>query len=73
MNKRTKAYICVGENYVEQYFKKEMGMCGDIKTLDMWIDGLFGEKKAYFDGYTNKEILEYIYKNCGKRLKEYKP
>lgn len=64
-----KLYVCVGENYTPFC---QMGYCGDVKTLDGWIDCLFDTKKSWFDGDTPKEIIDYIYKYCGKRLKLFK-
>ena len=64
-----KLYIMVGQNPNEQYFWK--ASCGDIKTKEQWLDCLFGERKNYFDGFTWKEIREYILKYCGMRLEVY--
>lgn len=72
--KKTIAYILKGENYKEPYFRR--GLCGDVKTLDEWIKCIFEDKyesvKNYFDGFSDKEICNYIYQNCGKKLEIYK-
>lgn len=71
---KTKLYDAVGVNYMPPYFWR--AYCGDVMTLEKWIECLFCDNlekaKQYFDGFTDKEILDYIYKNCGFRLKIYK-
>lgn len=66
-----KMYICVGENFLNGY---RVGFCGDAHSLEKWLEILFKGKNAikYFKGYSNKEIIDYIYKNCGKRLEREK-
>ena len=64
-----KLYICKGENYTERF---RIGFCGDIKTLNEWLECLFGNKKSWFEGDTHQEIIDYIYKYCGKRLERFK-
>lgn len=62
-----KVYIAQGQNYVEPYFFK--ASCGDVKSLKQWIECLFGEKGVlFFDGYSDKEVVEYIKKNYGVRI-----
>ncbi len=42
--------------------------CGDISKLGEIVKKLFWDKADYFNDFSTKELLEYIYKNCGKRL-----
>lgn len=63
-------YVCVGEKCNRNC---RNGYCGDVHTLPEWISILFGEEhRDYFNGWLNKDVLEYIKKNAGKRLKESK-
>lgn len=68
-----KKYQCIGENFSKN---SKMGLCGDIHTLDKWIEVLYPDKidfvKDYFSDMTEKEILEYIFNHMGKRLKVFK-
>lgn len=70
----TKAnYICIGENYRDDW---KLGYCGQIHTLERWIEVLFPNKveqaKDYFDGASDNEVIEYLFANKGKRLKKIK-
>lgn len=69
-----KQYICVGENFKDN---APIGDCGDVRTLMGWLTHLYsryGHDEEYFrwffnESYSNKDIVEYIYKSVGKRLK----
>mgnify|MGYP006916063010 CR=1 FL=1 len=66
-------YICIGENFVDGV---EIGDCGCVKTLIGWLTYLFpnvsrDKLQEYFDGDSNSEVIAYILKNKGKRLKRY--
>ena len=68
MSKKEKRFICIGEK-IKNGIKQ--GMCGDIHSLQEWIDIVFGEKaKGFFNNETESYILRYILENGGKRLKE---
>ena len=68
-----KNYLCVGENFRHN---APIGDCGDVRTLIDWLKHLYPRKdeeelRRFFDpaqGYTNKDIIEYIYRSVGKRL-----
>ena len=66
-------YICIGENFVENC---NIGHCGQTHTLDKWLELLFAGKveqaKDYFKGASDKEVVEYLFINKGKRLKKIK-
>lgn len=66
-----KTYICIGENYRED---TKLGYCGDVHSLEKWLEILFPSADAveYFKGDSEKEIIDYIYKNKGKRLEAFK-
>lgn len=66
-----KLYQCVGANYTEKYSADRVG---EAHTLSQWLEILFPGKDAesYFDGYSDAEVVSYIMKNCGKRLKRVK-
>lgn len=65
-NNLESSYQCVGENFKNNF---RMGSCGDIKSLKDWMIFLLGDKSIdYFEGFPVKEIVDYIYKNAGKRL-----
>jgi hypothetical protein len=68
---RKRRYMCVGENFRDN---AEIGDCGDVRTLQGWLEHLFPKAQdinAFFDdSYSNKDVVDYIYKNVGKRLKE---
>lgn len=66
-----KMYLCVGENIKESV---PIGNCGDAKKLISFLMICFPGKQEsfirdYFDGDEEKQVLEYILKNGGKRLK----
>lgn len=68
---RQKRYICVGENFKDRY---PIGYCGDVMTLMEWCCLLFRQDEEYiqrfFDGsYANDDVVDYIFKTAGKRLK----
>jgi hypothetical protein len=69
--KSKKLYICIGENYREDI---GLGYCGDVHTLPQWLEILFPSANAaeYFKDDPEKEILDYILKNRGKRLEPFK-
>lgn len=67
---RSQKYMCVGENFKDN---APIGDCGDIKTLMEWCKHLShrdeDELKVFFDdSYTNKDVVDYIYRSWGKRL-----
>lgn len=67
-----KLYLCRGENFVNGI---QIGFCGQVKTLDNWIIAIFGDSekiKNFFKDDTDKEIIEYIKKNAGKRLEVFR-
>lgn len=68
---RSELYMCMGENYKPNI---PQGNCGDIKTLMDWLKYLTKEDAEYvnrlFDStYSNRDLVEYIFINYGKRLK----
>lgn len=72
--KNNKKWQCVGANYLGRY---TANMVGEIHGIEEWLKLLFPQYSpekiiTFFDGYTEKEIVSYIKKNCGKRLKEIK-
>lgn len=66
-----RSFRCVGENYKNG---EKLGFCGDVHTLNKWLEILFPDKyeyaKEYFEGDTIAQILDYILMTKGKRLKE---
>lgn len=70
---KSKLYQCVGENFKNGV---NIGFCGDVHTLDKWIELLFADKpeqaKEFFSGDSDKYICDYILTYKGKRLKVYK-
>lgn len=66
---RLTTYRCVGENFIDGV---KNGLCGDLHSLDVWMSLLFRKSHDflvdYFHGWSNDDIVEYIYKNTGKRL-----
>lgn len=69
--KYKKTYICIGEKYRED---TKLGYCGVVHSLEKWLEILFPSADAveYFKGDSEKEIIDYIYKNKGKRLEAFK-
>ncbi len=65
------AYLCVGENFSDN---SRIGDCGDVRSLIGWLTHITHRDATFladfFDGFTDKEVCEYIYKNFGKRLKK---
>lgn len=70
-HKQVKLYTCIGENFVDTC---NVGHCGETRTLKEWIEVIFGAKadKAFefFDGDKDTEIIEYLFRYYGKRLKK---
>lgn len=66
--------MCVGENFKDN---APIGDCGDIKSLMGWLKHLTKKDdeewlNTFFDdSYTNKDVVDYIYRSYGKRLKKY--
>lgn len=64
-------FKCVGENFKNSV---KTGFCGDVHTLDKWLEILFLDKyeyaKEYFEGDNIAQILDYILITKGKRLKK---
>lgn len=64
-------YMCIGENHG---YTARMGCCGECMTLIGWLQMLTGRSaeflSEYFEGFQNAEVVEYIYKNFGKRLSQ---
>lgn len=68
---RSALYMCVGENFRDN---APIGDCGDTKSLMGWLQHLShrdeDELNIFFDSsYTNKDVVDYIYRSWGKRLK----
>lgn len=66
---RSELYMCMGENYKPNI---PQGNCGDIKSLIGWLQYLTKEDdvNSLFDStYSNRDLVEYIFINYGKRLK----
>lgn len=68
---RSELYMCISENFRDN---APIGDCGDTKTLMQWLVHLSRKDEdflnQYFDDrYLNKDIVEYIYRSWGKRLK----
>ncbi len=69
--KKPKIYMAVAYNFINDNIS--CGYVGDVRTLPMWVELLFGEKGIeFFDGWTDKEIVNYIKQNTGYRLEVYK-
>lgn len=71
---RTRSYICIGENFK---YTVPIGACGNVKTLMEWLMLLTNQDEEYLerffdDSYTNNDVVDYIYRSWGKRLKEVK-
>lgn len=68
-----KQYLCVGENFRDDI---KIGFCGDVHSLKSWIELLFPNNAEqaldFFKNDRNSEVLDYLYKFKGKRLKEVK-
>lgn len=64
-------YVCTGANFRNGF---TTAMCGDVHSLGEWLDILFPNKDArsFFEGDTEKDILEYLHTNTGKRLERRK-
>lgn len=65
-----KRYRCVGENFKNSI---QIGFCGDEKRLiDFMMICFYGHEEDYIRNYfhenTEKEVLEYLLVNGGKRL-----
>lgn len=71
MNKFDKTYLCIGENWRNNI---PFGHCGDSHSLGKWLDIIFPGKdtRSFFENDSAKDIVDYILKNAGKRLKEEK-
>ena len=71
--KKEKLYICIGENFNDNC---KIGYCGDVHYLTKWIEILYGNRAAealkFFEGDSDKTIVEYLLKYMGKRLKALK-
>lgn len=66
---RSELYMCMGENYKPNI---PQGNCGDIKTLLDWLQYLTKEddvNRLFDSTYSNRDLVEYIFINYGKRLK----
>lgn len=60
-------YCAVGFSFRSIEF--DCGHIGESYTMKEWIKLIFGDKGLeYFDGFTDGEVKEYIYKNVGYRL-----
>ena len=70
MKKTVRLYQCIGANFTENYSADHVG---EVHTLSRWLEILFPGKDAekFFDGYTDAEVVSYILKMCGKRLKKF--
>lgn len=69
---RNKLYMCTGESFKHN---APIGDCGDVKSLMEWLKQFShkdeDELSRFFDDhFTNKDIVEYIYRSWGKRLQE---
>lgn len=64
-----KIYFCCGEKYSDRV---RQGMCGGFGYIDDFIEWLYGKKnRDFFSDFTDKEAIDYLRKNAGKRLEEY--
>ena len=72
--KKAKLYICTGYSFSRNN-EHLLGVVGDVHPLDEWLRIAFPGKDAvaYFDGYEDKEIIEYLHENMGIRLEKLKP
>lgn len=67
MSKAIKTYLAVGYNFINDNISCEY--VGETRTLKEWIKLLYGDKGLeYFDGWTDKEVLNYIRQNAGYHL-----
>lgn len=68
---RNETYLCTGENFKDN---APIGDCGDTRTLIGWLEHLCPGKdreeleQFFDDSYTNKDVVDYIYRSWGKRL-----
>lgn len=67
MGKVKKLYIAVGYNFVNDNIS--CGYVGDTRALSEWVQLFWGDKGIdYFEGWTDREILNYIRQNAGYHL-----
>ncbi len=60
-------YRARGYNFINDDIS--CGYVGEVHTMTEWIKKLYGEKGIeYFDGWTDREVANYILKNAGYRL-----
>lgn len=68
--KGQKTYICIGENFKDN---APIGDVGDAKSLIEWLKQFSrkseDELNEFFADYTNAEVVAYILRSWGKRLK----
>ena len=70
---KIKLYRCVGQNFIKGELKHGTMKCGDVGTLDDWIEDVYGERgKEYFSGYRPEEVIAYFLEYAGLRLKQLK-
>lgn len=62
-----KLYYCCGEKYNDRI---RQGLCGGFGEIQDFIQWLFGNVGNYFEGWKDREIIDYIKNNAGKRLKQ---
>lgn len=68
-----KRYICTGFSH-----KKDnghlSGVVGDVHTLATWLEIAFPGRNAaeYFEGYSDKEVCDYLHENAKIRLESAK-
>lgn len=67
--------MCVGENF-NNSAHAPIGDCGGIRSLIGWAEHLYPKKTKeelmdfFRDDYTGADIVDYIYRSAGKRLKK---
>ena len=68
-DKQKKRYICAGFSFGPNN-EHLLGVVGDVHSLDEWLEIAYPGKEAaaYFDGYSDKEICDYILENSHIRL-----
>lgn len=71
--KAKKPYICVGFSFGRNN-EHLLGTVGNVHFLMDWLKIAFPGKdvESYFDGYEDREIVEYLHENMQIRLEPFK-
>ena len=65
----SKNYLC---HAASPRIDLDYGAVGTVQTLEKWLEDCFPHHKhpfdVFFEGYSEKEILDYVYTHAGFRL-----